>query len=150
MTGPPSLMSGNTVRKVTKISSTARMWIRSWLFLRWNNVWDSLSTSATKCGSGPSSLESIPSRALLTRCDGGLFQDRGGPSLGRILSLIGSCPFSPSPGMPWGWSRSRQWAIKHACTQSRLRVCPLLRISPSIPQGCNHNYQYTISIEMPM
>ena len=98
MTGPPSLMSGNTVRKVTKMSSTARMWIRSRLFLRWTNVWDSLSISATKRGPGPSSLESILGRALLALCDGGLFQEQGGPSLGgSCLSLV-HVDFPPSPG----------------------------------------------------
>ena len=93
MTGPPSLMSGNTVRKVTKISSTARMWIRSRLFLRWNNVWESLSTSATKCGPSPSSLESILGRAPLAPCDGG-FTPR------TRWSLFGADPVPLRGGSP--------------------------------------------------
>ena len=90
MTGPPSLMSGKTVKKVTKMPSTALMWIRSRLFLRWNNVWDNLSTSSMKRGPGLSPLDSILVHAAFAPCDGGLFQEqirsiRGGSLLLLVL-----------------------------------------------------------------
>ena len=97
MTSPPSLMSGNTVKKVTKMSSTALMWIRSRLFLRWNNVWDSLSTSSMKRGPGPSPLESILVHAPFAPCDGGLFQKQNRSFLGgSVLSLVPG-DFRPPP-----------------------------------------------------
>ena len=92
---PPSLISGKMVKKVTKMSSTALMWIRSRLFLRWNNVWDNLSTSSMKRGPGLSPLDSILVHATFAPCDGGLFLEQirsvwGGSLL--LLVLGHACP----------------------------------------------------------
>ena len=90
-------MSGKTVKKVTKMSSTALMWIRSRLILRWNNVWDSLSTSLMKRGPGLSPLESILVRATLAPCDGGLFQEQIRSFLGGSLLPLVLGHFRPPP-----------------------------------------------------
>ena len=97
MTGPPSLMSGNTVKKVTKMSSTALMWIRSRLFLRLNNVWDSSSTSSMKRGPGLSPLESILVSRTLRSLRRRFIPRTESLLSGRTRPLVGSWRFSPSP-----------------------------------------------------